>query len=101
MQGTLKWLIPVLAVGVGVPLIFADAASTSAELDRLDSPEQREAACRTRAEQLELADAPAMCSCIVRKAQQRGVTELYGAYDESRLQPIIDSCLQEKLWREG
>lgn len=90
-----SWLLPGLLAGMGVPLIIADAASTSSELDTLDRPAEarREARCVGLVRQTGLSPEPGqtLCRCIVREARRRGVDGPHGSYD-ARLPEVIAYC---------
>lgn len=91
-----KWLMPALFACVGVPLILADAASTSGELSAVDQRAEasRASRCVDLATERGLSRAPAqsLCGCIVREAERRGIDGPHGSYDEARLPAVVSHC---------
>lgn len=91
-----SWLFAALFAGIGVPLILADAASTSRALDAHDrrADASRETRCVGLAGQYGLSRerGQALCGCVVGEARRRGIEGPHGAYDEARLPAVLDHC---------
>jgi hypothetical protein len=100
MQNVPRWLFPVAFVFVGVPFILADAYSTNDQLNALSSDDARQASCRAKADKmlkLSRTDAADLCRCLVHEAKARGIETAYGAYDEDKLKPVLEICVQTEL----
>jgi len=91
-----SWLFPLLFAAVGVPLIIADSASTSSDLNSLDrrANASREARCVGLIQQTRLSREPGqtLCRCVIREAQRRGADGPYGSYDEAKFPEVLDHC---------
>lgn len=90
----------ILFTVVGVPLIIWSAARANSDLDALDKSRSTEEA---RVEQClantikvlpDLSIRRPVCECVVAKAEKRGASRRYGAYDTDALGPVIGECLR-------
>ena len=83
-----------LFILVGIPLILWSASGTNESMAALDTREAREARCIQKIAHVPLSpeNAQAICGCTVRKAEEQGITQSGGAYDEEAIRPIVESC---------
>ncbi len=92
-----KWL-NIGLFAIGTPLILADAARTSEQLDAVDAQSganaQRVQSCMAKTS--EMISDPSLhkqvCECVVSKATRRGALDSYGRYDESKIVRITSEC---------
>jgi hypothetical protein len=100
MQSVPKWLMPVMFVGLGVPFTVWNVHKTNGELNALSGDEARQARCVEKSEPLLKVShkkVTEFCRCIVHEAKAKGAGKSLGAYDEDKLKPIFDLCVQTEL----
>ena len=93
MRQSMKWIVPLLVVFVGTPLILLDYASPARGFER--RRDEMRATCLQQAEENGIPDAAGLCGCILEQVEAEVADVSYGATDTVDLPSISDRCLKD------